>query len=247
MAKLLLLDDDKLALAWMCAALEDRGHEVTAVTTPRAALEALKVSTPDLIVADMLMPEIDGIAFAKLARDKRDIPLMFVSIAKRQTEAVLVGAVGYVQKPATAGEIRDAIDRVLGERPHRATVLIVDDDPDVCALYRAYLDGRFDVLTALNGKEALALLKERHVDLAIVDVHMPVMDGAELIRSVRRDPSLQALPVIVQTGDRSTIHAPIWRSLGVSKVLDKVRFVDWFEAQLHEASLPPSSPSTPKV
>lgn len=235
MAKLLLLDDDEHALTWMSAALEDQGHEVATFTSAREALTYLERSTPDLIVADILMPELDGIAFAALVRRRRDVPLMFVSIARKRAEAVLVGAIGYVQKPATAEEIRAAVERILGERTRRNTVLVVDDDPDVCALYHDFLESRFEVLSATSGKEALEVLRSRRVDLAIVDVHMPIMNGAELIRAIRADPSLEGLPIVVQTSDHGAIRMPIWGSLGVSKVMSKPSFIAWFDAKIDAA------------
>jgi CheY-like chemotaxis protein len=234
MSKLLMLDDDEEATTWMRAALESRGHEVTTFHSARAALQSLQTFTPDLIVTDILMPEIDGVAFARFVRKHRGVPVMFVSIAKKQAEAVLAGAVGYVTKPASANDIREAIERVLGERRDTNVILVVDDEPDVRDIYRDFLEGRFDVLGAGNGQEALAVLREHRVDLAIVDVHMPVMNGIDLVRAIRADPALEALPIIVQTSDPTAARAPVWKPLRVAQVLDKVRFADWFEEQMRD-------------
>jgi CheY-like chemotaxis protein len=234
MAKLLLLDDEEDALHWMSAALVNAGHEVNAFRTGGDALAALETYTPDLIVADILMPEMYGLDFARIARAYKDIPLIFVSIAKKEAEAVLVGAVGYVRKPATASEIRAAVDRALGESSRRRSVLVVDDEEDVLELYRVILEPRFEVLTAKDGKVALDVFKEHSVDLAIVDVHMPVMNGAELIRAMRSDPSLEKLPVVVQTTDRAALRAPVWGALHVSEVLDKTNFLNWFDSRVGE-------------
>jgi CheY-like chemotaxis protein len=234
MSKLLMLDDDEEATTWMRAALESRGHEVTTFHSARAALRSLETFTPDLIVTDILMPEIDGVAFARFVRRHRGVPVMFVSIAKKQAEAVLAGAVGYVTKPASANDIRDAVDRVLGERRERNVILVVDDDQDVRDIYRDYLEERFDIVGAANGEEALACLKAHRVDLAIVDVHMPVMNGIDLVRAIRADPALDALPVIVQTSDATAARAPVWKPLRVAQVLDKFRFADWFEEQMRD-------------
>jgi CheY-like chemotaxis protein len=229
--KLLLLDDDEAALAWMRAALESRGHRVATFTTARAALEALESIKPDLIVSDVLLPEIDGLAFARLVRQRGGTPLMFLSVAKKQAEAVLAGAIGYLQKPASAMDVRAAVERRLGEGARRNTVLIVDDNEDLRELYRAMLEPRFVVLTAENGREALDALRAQRVDLAIVDMHMPVMNGVELVRAVRNDPALESLPVIVQTSDRAALRAPIWGPLCVARVMDKSNFLDWLEAK----------------
>lgn len=234
MAKLLLLDDEEDALRWMSAALGGERHEVRGYRTGREALVALKTYTPDLIVADILMPEMDGLDFARIVRKHKQHPLIFVSIAKKEAEAVLVGAVGYVRKPATASEVRAAVERALGQSTRRRSVLVVDDEADVRELYRSFLEPRFEVLTAKDGKEALDVLGVQPADLAIVDVHMPVMNGAELIRAMRNDPSLEKLPVIVQTSDRTALRAPIWGTLHVSEVLDKANFLHWFDSHVDE-------------
>jgi CheY-like chemotaxis protein len=159
---------------------------------------------------------------------------MFVSIARWEAEAVLLGAVGYVQKPATAGEIRDAVTRALEHPDAHNTILIVDDDPDIREIYRCSLEPRFDVVEAENGRVALERLHGRRTDLAIVDVHMPVMNGVELIRAMRADPGLERVPVIVQTSDLRALRAPVWRDLHVAQLIDKQDFVDWLNTKIVE-------------
>lgn len=233
MARIMLLDDDADAVSWMSAALAMRGHVTRGFTSAPEALAAVAEFRPDLVVADILMPEMDGLSFARLVRE-RNVPVLFVSLAKKEGEAILAGAAGFVRKPASAAEIRRAVDEILGAPGRRQTILVADDDPDVCAIYELFLESRFDVVTAENGKAALEALRSRSFALAIVDVHMPVMDGAELIRQVRADPALERLPVIVQTSDPIALAAPHWSTLRVARVMDKMAFADWLEQQLAE-------------
>jgi CheY-like chemotaxis protein len=227
------VDDDEGTLAWMAAALSELGHEVRAFLGGRAALDAASAWRPELIVADILMPEMDGLCFARLARKYQDVPVMFVSIARRQAEAVLLGAAGYVQKPATAAEIRDAVTAVLGHPQTKNAILVVDDDPDVREIYRSSLEPTFEVIEAEHGRAALDRLHEpRRVDLAIVDVHMPVMNGVELIRAIRADAAIEKLPVIVQTSDVTALRAPVWRDLHVAQLVDKAEFFDWLDSHI---------------
>ena len=232
MAKLLLVDDDRGTLAWMSAALSALGHEVRAYTSGIDALDALSGWEPDLVVADILMPELDGLTFASIVRRFRKVPILFVSIATKQADAVLVGASGYVQKPATAAEVRSAVQRVLARGSTRARILLVEDEADSRELYRLVLEPDFEVLEAENGADALALLLARPIDLVIADVHMPVMNGVELIRAMRADAALERIPVIVQSNDRSAREAPIWRELRVAQVLDKRDFVLWLDSRI---------------
>lgn len=232
MAKILLLDDEPEALEWMSAALVSLGHEVRGYVNGKQALDDIAQWRPDLVVSDILMPEIDGLAFARLLRAHHGPPVLFVSIAVKQAEAVLAGAVGYVQKPATAKEVRAAVERVLGRPGWRATILVVDDEADSLELYRAYLEARFDVEVALNGKEALAILARQPIDLVIADVHMPIMNGVELVRAMRADPALERIPVLVQTSDRLALESPVWRELDVAYRIDKLDFLRWIDQHI---------------
>lgn len=80
-------------------------------------------------------------------------------------------------------------------------VLIVEDSRTQTERLRYYLERNgFSVRSAVNGRDALALLKEAVPVLVVSDVLMPEMDGYELCRRIRRDPELADLPVILLTG-----------------------------------------------
>ena len=81
-----------------------------------------------------------------------------------------------------------------------ARVLVVDDDPDVRRLVemKLHLDG-IDTVSATNGAEALEVLGTEQVDLVILDLMMPVMDGLEVCRRMQEDAVLTAVPVIMLT------------------------------------------------
>jgi CheY-like chemotaxis protein len=242
MAKLLLVDDDEGTLTWMAAALEGAGHVVRAVDSGRVALETASAWTPDLILSDIMMPEMDGFAFNHLVQVHRRVPVMLVSALKKEAEAVLRGVAGYVQKPVSAAELRAAVERVLGAQALDAigAILVVDDDAELRQCYRFMLEPRFTVLEAENGRDALRVLATRDVALLIVDVHMPVMNGVELVRAIRDDPRLRGVPVIVQTSDRAAARAPIWTDLQVEQTLMKTDFLEWLVAHIddHLAAAP---------
>lgn len=80
-------------------------------------------------------------------------------------------------------------------------ILVVDDDARLCEVLAEFLqeDG-FEVLTAHDGREALAALRANPVDLLILDINMPELGGATLVHMLRTDPEWAAfvrLPIIV--------------------------------------------------
>jgi signal transduction histidine kinase len=82
----------------------------------------------------------------------------------------------------------------------QALVLVVDDDPVVCALMRATLqsDG-FEVIEANDGIEGCRMYREHRPDLLLVDLMMPRMDGFELCRELRSHPESAYVPIVVAT------------------------------------------------
>lgn len=86
-----------------------------------------------------------------------------------------------------------------------SVILIVDDQPQNIELLEAYLIPHgYKILTASNGEEALSTLAAHSVDLILLDVMMPGMDGLEVTRRVRLIDGLQQLPIILVTALRET-------------------------------------------
>jgi CheY-like chemotaxis protein len=80
------------------------------------------------------------------------------------------------------------------------TVLLVDDEHAILdALSGILEDEGFRVVTAGNGREALARMEEARPDVALVDVMMPVMDGRELLREMQADARWKTIPVVLMS------------------------------------------------
>ena len=87
---------------------------------------------------------------------------------------------------------------VTSEQLNAKTVLIIDDDPTVSGLMeRQLLKNGYKVLTAPNGKEGLKLAKEKQPDVITLDILMPEIDGWSTLRSLKADPDVQKIPVIM--------------------------------------------------
>ncbi|MET0702432.1 MAG: response regulator, partial [Mycobacterium sp.] len=84
------------------------------------------------------------------------------------------------------------------------TVLAVDDQPANVRLLDAVLSPRgYRVVTASSGTEALAVLSAGDIDLVLLDIVMPEMDGYEVCRRIRSDPQTEFLPVVMITASGS--------------------------------------------
>ena len=82
-------------------------------------------------------------------------------------------------------------------------ILIVDDDENILALVKTILTQKnYSVSTALDGEQAISLLKRERFDAIITDAMMPLMDGNALARKVKDDPALKDIPIIMITASR---------------------------------------------
>src|SRR6187397_2677630 len=94
-------------------------------------------------------------------------------------------------------------DLVLRERhmSQRATVLVVDDDPDTVSTLREILEEEGHVvLSARNGREGLQVALQTIPDLVLLDLNMPEMDGRAFLEAFKKSPTLAQVAVVVLSG-----------------------------------------------
>lgn len=95
-------------------------------------------------------------------------------------------------------------------------ILVLDDEEAVRTGLVLFLeDDEFEVLSASSAEEALALLEERPVDVAIVDIRLPGMDGDAFIQEAHR--TGRAANFLIHTGSTNYSLPPVLRALGISR------------------------------
>ncbi len=90
----------------------------------------------------------------------------------------------------------------------KPVILLVDDNEEILEFISDDLDEKYTVIKALDGEEALNILKEESVQLVITDVMMPVMDGFELCRNIKSNFEYSHIPVIILTA-KNTLQSKI--------------------------------------
>src|SRR5688500_13452955 len=89
------------------------------------------------------------------------------------------------------------------EKKGKPIILIVDDKPtDILALESLLVDNDRIILNALNGKEALEITKNYDIDLIIIDVQMPNLDGFEIAQLFKKDNRTKDIPIIFVSEER---------------------------------------------
>ena len=104
-------------------------------------------------------------------------------------------------------------------------ILLVDDSPMAREpLARLLSYEGYDVLAASNGLEALSTLRDHPIDLLLLDIIMPKMNGIQLLESLRQQDRFKNLSVIAVTGSMDRAHLLRLRELGVTEIVIKARF-----------------------
>jgi len=101
-------------------------------------------------------------------------------------------------------------------------ILFVDDEESILAIAREFFRQKgYQVVTAKNGLEAIDMLKENTIDCCITDINMPEMDGLEVCRTIRKDPNLSSVKVMIITGHPNDSKLKQVAELGFNHIYTK--------------------------
>jgi signal transduction histidine kinase/CheY-like chemotaxis protein/HAMP domain-containing protein len=225
MRLLLLVEDNGLQQSEISRAIREVGGvEITPVSTAEEALVELEKRAFDCMVVDLLLPGLDGLSLiAEVKQQERwkQIPIVVytgkdLDLAEEQTlkklasSVIIKAGIGSLERLADQvgtflhGVANDRESENAGrmrERLAGKTVLIVDDDTrNIFALSSALEAAGLNVLYAEDGRAGVELLTRRpSVDVVLMDMMMPEMDGYETIRAIRKEPRYASLPIIAVT------------------------------------------------
>ncbi len=216
--RLLIVDDVDAIAASVGFVLSELDVPIDMAENGEEALEKLRARPYSLVVSDVDMPRMNGMALTRVIRnDERmsEIPVILLTSLDRPDErdaGIEAGATDYIIKGAIGGgELLERVRELLAmapdvpagdfpPSPEQLRVLIAEDVETIAASIAFVLsDGPFDIEIARNGAQALARLREASYDVVLSDVQMPEMGGFELLAAVRGDDDLADLPVILLT------------------------------------------------
>ncbi|HEY6662138.1 MAG TPA: response regulator, partial [Sphingomicrobium sp.] len=232
----LIVEDDPTFAAILLDAGHEAGLKGVVSTAGAGTLAMTRKLQPSAITLDLGLADIDGFVLLDLLKhdpDTRHIPIHVISGVERRDAVMGMGAFGVTEKPAEFAELvrvfKSLAKQAHQQRPRRkkrpadgvapvtrpvpelagAKVLIVDDDiRNIFSLTSVLESHDVEVLHAERGKDGILILEQTPgVDVALIDIMMPDMDGYETMQEIRRLPELAELPLIAVTakamkGDR---------------------------------------------
>lgn len=212
--------------------LVSRGIDVKVILMEEVSewLKHMAASPPDAIILDVSIQSDSGwtaLREIKSSHLGRGIPIMFYS-ATASGEGII--NLDYLTKPIELIDLTQAFDTVrlmFDTTKPGQTVLVVDDDSDTLDLHARIVElqsSSFRILKAQDGVQALRILKEEMIDIVLLDLQMPIMDGFGVLEAMRDNERLRNIPVIVVTGKVLTQEEMSRLNQGVTSVLNKGLF-----------------------
>ena len=212
--------------------LDERGFEVKTSFMDETPdwLSQVVISPPGAIVVDMGAAPHQGWPVLKAIKghpQTQDLPVLFYALSP-QGGSVL--QLDYLTKPIEPTELTRALDQqwLIPDTDHDVrTILVVDDDPDTLGMHKRSVQAHSHshrVLTARNGLEALDILQRERIDLVLLDLIMPELDGFGVLEAMREMEATREIPVIVLTGQVLTEKEMARLNRGVATVLSKGLF-----------------------
>jgi len=264
---LLVVDDEENQREAIVKLIGDSDVDITAVGTGQEALSALHASHFDCMVLDLTLPDISGFDLLDLiGKDQRlrDLPIVIntakelnrkeVAKLKRYAKTIVIKDARSPERlldetalflHRSQANLPEAQRRML-EEVHAADaglagrkVLIVDDDlRNIFALSSLLERQQMQVSFAENGRDGIEVLeRDPTIEIVLMDIMMPEMDGYDTMRAIRRIPKFRSLPIITLTakamkGDRDKCIAA-GASDYITKPVDVAQLLSLMRVWLH--------------
>jgi PAS domain S-box-containing protein len=248
--RVLIVDDNATNRIILEKYLSHWGAQPTSTDSAQAAIDALHRAVEQdqpfqLAILDMQMPEMDGIELAQLIKGDSalpDIPLLMLSSMGYPGEtARRAGIAISLLKPVRQALLHEAVTKALGlaanaavpakretgpTRQFKARILVAEDNPVNEKVVSKMLERLgTDILVATNGQRALeAIEADRSIDLILMDIHMPVLNGLEATRQIRereRENDLSPIPIVAMTASALTRDRDNCKAAGMNDFLSK--------------------------
>jgi CheY-like chemotaxis protein/HAMP domain-containing protein len=264
---LLVVDDEQMQRDSIVALIGDADLHIVAVDTGQAALDALREARFDCMVLDLTLPDISGFDLLDIiGKDEslRDLPIVIntakelnrkeVAKLKRYAKTIVIKDARSPERlldetalflHRSQASLPEAQRKML-EEIHAADgglagrkVLIVDDDlRNIFALSSLLERQQMQVSFAENGRDGIEVLeKDPTIEIVLMDIMMPEMDGYDTMRAIRRIPKFKSLPIITLTakamkGDRDKCIAA-GASDYITKPVDVAQLLSLMRVWLH--------------
>lgn len=252
--KILVIEDDYATSKLMSNYLTKWGYEPVIVNTKEQTLKLIQKEKFLAIILDIEIPNTNGLELLKQINANplsKSTPVIVCSIEADQQKAYLMGAVEYFVKPINYNYLVEILTSYKLRK--NSNILCVDDDvPTLNLIKQAIETAGYNAVAEHISANVMDEIKDKIIDLAIIDLDMPHPNGFELIAQLKSEDKFKNLPIIIYTGKEN--YADDLKKIDglFDQLLDKKStniedLASTIEAMVNRADLPPAEEVIKKI
>jgi len=197
-SKILIVDDDDSIRSLLQQELGDAGYSIEEARNGKEALAAVRKQRPDLIILDIMMPEMNGFDVAAVLKNDpqtMDIPIIVLSIVQDKTRGFRIGVDRYLTKPIDTGLLFSEIGSLLEQGKSKKKVMVVDQDSATVSTLTEVLKTKGYSVMEANEKELLEKAIANQPDIIIIN---SVLSGKQdIVQTIRFEKGLENVLFLV--------------------------------------------------
>lgn len=220
--RILVVDDDTDNANSLAELFQMEGHRADVVYSGEAAVAAYGTACYDIAFMDVMMPGKNGVdsflEIRKLQRDAKVYMMTGYSVEELLQQAIDNGAMGVLSKPVSVAKVL----AVLQEVSPAGIVLIAEDDPDFGPELKELIEGSgMQCELVQNGRGALDKVMAGGVDILILDLKMPLIDGVEVYTQLKEAGRTVTTIIITGNGAEYASTFDAIKDVAISGILNK--------------------------
>ncbi|WP_336518588.1 GAF domain-containing protein [Pollutibacter soli] len=195
---ILIVDDDDSIRSLLYQELSDAGYLIEEATNGKEALASIRANRPDLVILDVMMPEMNGFDVAAVLKNDPqtlDIPIIVLSIVQDKARGFRIGVDRYLTKPIDTGILFNEVDSLLQQGKSRKKVLVVDEDQTTVRTLVDVLKSKGYQVVESDGKELVTKAMDTQPDIIILN--SLISEKHDLTQSLRLEKGMENVLFLV--------------------------------------------------
>jgi signal transduction histidine kinase/CheY-like chemotaxis protein/ligand-binding sensor domain-containing protein len=195
---ILVVDDEASIRELLNQNLHDAGYEVRVASNGREALEQIRRECPDLVILDVMMPEMNGFDVAAVLKNDpttMDIPILILSIVQDHERGFRLGIDRYLTKPIDTEALFREVGSLLQQGKSHRKVMVVDEDASTVKTLAEVLQARGYHVVEANGAELIKKAVSEKPDIIILNSLLSAKQ--EVVKSLRFEKGLENVLFLV--------------------------------------------------
>ncbi|MFT7638143.1 MAG: DNA-binding response OmpR family regulator [Candidatus Omnitrophota bacterium] len=240
---ILVIDDENDLVEMLKHYLELEGYRVLMASNGEEGLKVVRETKPHLIILDMNMPKMGGIAFYEAIcqnKSKKPICPVLVLTARANLESIFrdLDVAGFMSKPFDLDALSKEVGAILSTQPyaessanknsgnkeHKRIVIVEDDEENFSKVISAFASKGYIVMAAKSGTLGIELIKKEQPDLALIKWDLPDLSGDIVASKLGQMPMTMGIPIILYmrefNGPKRDVLNNLCKNAGVKHLVE---------------------------